>query len=454
MSAWMLTGTVRGSAILLAVVLADTLAGHFVRARGRRLWWALVPAAFLLPAWASLPFLDYRAADFTNHSLFSTPLAGPRFSIAEMRAAFLIIHPPFLQGGWDAWLSAIWLAGVLVSAVFVLAPTWRAHRAWSRLRFSTDAGLLGLLEDAKETAGVTAPIGLVVSEKVPAPALLGWLRPRLLLPRALAESAATLELKAIFLHELAHFRALDIPLNWLFTLARTLHWFNPLAHLANSAWARFREEAADENAICWLNECNSHGYGEILLKTLRQCSGGAPFGALAIGESLNQLKRRMLMIRLYPAKFRWNAPAWLATVLFAAVLAWLPTVSAQEDTAGAKKDAVAAMLPWLAEMDSGDYAKSWSDASSSFQKAVSSDQWVSMSQAVRTPLGKLISREQVSALYDESIPGPSGKTIPGPYVIAQFKTSFENLKYAVETVTFDKIDGTWREAGYYIKPGS
>jgi hypothetical protein len=39
-------------------------------------------------------------------------------------------------------------------------------------------------------------------------------------------------------------------------------------------------------------------------------------------------------------------------------------------------------------------------------------------------------------------------------VIAQFKTSFENLKYAVETVTFDKIDGTWREAGYYIKPGN
>ncbi len=145
--------------------------------------------------------------------------------------------------------------------------------------------------------------------------------------------------------------------------------------------------------------------------------------------------------------------AGILAVVFATVFAL--AVRAQDAAnAGAKKDATDAMLPWLAEMDSGDYAKSWSDASSSFQKAVSNDQWVSMSQSVRTPLGKLISREQVSALYDESIPGPGGKTIPGPYVIAQFKTSFENLKYAVETVTFDKIDGTWREAGYYIKPGN
>jgi beta-lactamase regulating signal transducer with metallopeptidase domain len=453
MSAWLLTGTVRGSALLLLVVLADALAGHFVRARGRRLWWALVPAAFLLPAWASLPVPHNPMDHFPDHSPFSVPLAGTPFSIAETGAG-AIIHSPLLRGGWAAWLPSIWLAGVMVSAVFVLVPTWRAHRAWSSLRFSTDSRLLGLLEDAKETAGVTAPIGLVVSEKVPAPALLGWLRPRLLLSRALAESAATLELKAIFLHELAHFRALDIPLSWLFVIVRTVHWFNPFAHLAARLWVHFREEAADETAIGWLTESTPAGYGEVLLKTLRQCSGGAPFGALAIGESLNQLKRRMLMIRLYPAKFRWNAPAWLATVLFAAVLAWLPTVSAQEDTAGAKKDATDAMLPWLAEMDSGDYAKSWSDASSSFQKAVSSDQWVSMSQAVRTPLGKLISREQVSALYNESIQGPGGKMIPGPYVIAQFKTSFENLKYAVETVTFDKIDGTWREAGYYIKPGN
>jgi hypothetical protein len=73
---------------------------------------------------------------------------------------------------------------------------------------------------------------------------------------------------------------------------------------------------------------------------------------------------------------------------------------------------------------------------------------------VRSPLGKLIARKQVSALYDATIQGAGDNKIAGPFVIAQFDTSFENLKYAVETVTFDKIDGSWRASGYYIKPGN
>ena len=43
--------------------------------------------------------------------------------------------------------------------------------------------------------------------------------------------------------------------------------------------------------------------------------------------------------------------------------------------------------------------------------------------------------------------------VKGDFVIAQFDSSFENMKYARETVTFEKeADGTWRAAGYYIKP--
>jgi beta-lactamase regulating signal transducer with metallopeptidase domain len=444
---WLLTVTVKGSLIFLLVVGADRVASHFMRAASRRIWWLLVAVAFLSPgtfwrSWAGPGQVD------EIMTYFSPAQAPGRTTFAQLDATFHQIVPQAAP-----YLFYAWLTGALASGLAILVPTWRAHRTWNGLRFSTDSRLLELLECAKAQAGATAPIGLVVSDKIPAPALLGWLRPRLLLPRTLVESGSARELRAVLLHELAHFRTLDIPVNWLFILVRTLHWFNPLAHFANAAWARFREEAADENAIRWLNEGDSRGYGEILLKTLGQCSGGAPAGALAIGESLNNLKRRLHMIRIHSTRTPRAALAATLTLFFAAIFALLPAISATDDVEAAKKDATDAMQPWLAEMDSGDYAKSWSDASSSFQKAVTSDKWVSLSQAVRGPLGKMVSREQVSALYDESIQGPGGKVIPGPYVIAQFKTSFENLTYAVETVTFDKIDGTWREAGYYIKPG-
>jgi hypothetical protein len=41
----------------------------------------------------------------------------------------------------------------------------------------------------------------------------------------------------------------------------------------------------------------------------------------------------------------------------------------------------------------------------------------------------------------------------GTFIVAQFETSFENMKFARETVCFEKeTDGTWHAAGYFIKP--
>jgi hypothetical protein len=131
----------------------------------------------------------------------------------------------------------------------------------------------------------------------------------------------------------------------------------------------------------------------------------------------------------------------------------LITRPAHADDAGdPKAAAVAAMMTWLQEIDQDKYAQSWSDASATFQKAVTSDGWTSALNSVRTPLGQCTDRKLASALHQTDIPSPSG-TIKGDFVVAQFDSSFDNLKYAVETVCFEKApDGTWKASGYYIKP--
>ena len=439
MSAWILAATLKGIFGYLLVAGADAMAARFMRAAPRRLWWVLIPLAFLLPVRipVSLP-AAYFPTDTVSTSSPTTPLSA--LSHEAGTAVFAISHPsPSLA----PWLFYLWLAGASLSGLAVIVPTVRVHRAWSHARLSTDSRLLNLLEDAKARAGVTAPIGLVVSDALPAPALLGWLRPRILLPRLIAENAPPAELQAILLHELAHFRTLDIPLNWLFVLARTVHWFNPFAWLAASAWARFREEAADETAIGWLRAPDPADYGEVLLKTLAQCSGGAtPFGALAIGESLSNLKRRMHMIRTYPTKSRRTGLAAVVTILLAVLVITVPATAQDDEAATAKKDAAAAMQTWLADLDAGDYAKCWHESAQDAQKAVTLEQWSTALNGARTPVGKLLSRKQVSILYQTVV--PHGTTITHTHmVIAQFDSSFENLKYAVETVAFEKeADGT------------
>ena len=110
--------------------------------------------------------------------------------------------------------------------------------------------------------------------------------------------------------------------------------------------------------------------------------------------------------------------------------------------------AVSSAERWLQLADGGRYAESWDEAAKLFRGAITKDQWRKSLDAVRKPLGKVVSRKLVSKTYTESLPGaPDGK-----YVVIQYETSFENKKSAMETVTpmLDE-DGRWRVSGYYIK---
>lgn len=108
----------------------------------------------------------------------------------------------------------------------------------------------------------------------------------------------------------------------------------------------------------------------------------------------------------------------------------------------------AAAQSWLAQIDSGNYAKSWKESSAYFRGAVTEKGWVDALNGARKPLGKLISRKLAKTQNARSLPGAPD----GNYVVMQFATGFENKKDAVETVTFMREkDGKWKAAGYYIK---
>ncbi len=113
-----------------------------------------------------------------------------------------------------------------------------------------------------------------------------------------------------------------------------------------------------------------------------------------------------------------------------------------------EKPAVASAERWLGLVDQAKYAESWREAATLFRNAVNKEQWEQTLQAVRKPLGKLVTREVKTKVYRTSLPGAPD----GEYVVIEFESSFENKKPAIETVTpmMDK-DGNWRVSGYYIK---
>lgn len=134
----------------------------------------------------------------------------------------------------------------------------------------------------------------------------------------------------------------------------------------------------------------------------------------------------------------------IGIVIGVALMAGLATAADPDK----EKAAAGAAEKWVALVDEGKYAESWKEAAEYFKNAVKLEQWEQSLQAVRKPLGKLVSRKVKSRSYKTALPGAPD----GEYVVIQFETSFENKKSAIETVTpiMDK-DGTWKVSGYYIK---
>lgn len=112
------------------------------------------------------------------------------------------------------------------------------------------------------------------------------------------------------------------------------------------------------------------------------------------------------------------------------------------------KTALSSAETWITLVDEGSYVESWNQAAGTFKNAVKEEQWLKSLQAVRAPLGQVISRELKTKSYHTSLPGAPD----GEYVVIQYETSFQNKKSAVETVTpmMDR-DGTWRVSGYFLK---
>ena len=114
----------------------------------------------------------------------------------------------------------------------------------------------------------------------------------------------------------------------------------------------------------------------------------------------------------------------------------------------AEKAAVESAQSWLELVDAGNYSQSWDEAAAYFKSAVSEADWEKAIQAVRPPLGKMVSRTIKSRQYMTSMAGAPD----GEYVVIQCESTFENKAHAIETITpmRDK-DGKWRVSGYYIK---
>lgn len=151
--------------------------------------------------------------------------------------------------------------------------------------------------------------GVYCAPDVSGPMVCGVLRPRILIPEALADS----DLTHILAHERAHIRRLDNLWRTLAILIACIHWFNPAVWLMLRAFLREAEAACDESVVSRLDAQGRSAYARALVDAAEtRAALASPLG----GGRLRSRVSRILTYR------RLTLASALGFLALAAALAW------------------------------------------------------------------------------------------------------------------------------------
>jgi TonB family protein len=226
-------------------------------------------------------------------------LPGTAFAIAGAM--------PGARPGWplESLLVAVWLAGLLVTMTHLIRQQVRFQRAMGRVRHYRDGcwradGRVGL------------------------PAVLGLLRPRIVLPEDFEQRYTTEQQQLVLRHERIHIARGDAWLNAMAAALRSVYWFNPLLHLAIARFRDDQEFSCDAQVLA-ARPAARRSYGEAMLNTqlaeARLPVGCHWFGTGGAGH--HPLKARIAMLsNPQPSKHRRRLAA-TALALMAVALSWL-----------------------------------------------------------------------------------------------------------------------------------
>ena len=199
----------------------------------------------------------------------------------------------------------------------------------------SDIKILNLLSDCEEKLKIKTRVELSCNPLLASPMLIGFFRPRIILP---AHEWEDKELSYIFVHELIHYKQRDMFYKWLIQIVVCVHWFNPFVYLLEKEVNKSCELSCDEKVISVLDDTARREYGDILISFLKSNNlYKSSLASVTLTEGAEQLKERLGAIM----KFRKKSKVIIAiTTIFtvaACVCFFVTGAYAAPSTANEKK---------------------------------------------------------------------------------------------------------------------
>ena len=148
-----------------------------------------------------------------------------------------------------AWLVEAWFIGVILFSVRTIGGVLVIEKLRRRAPVPLGEELLASCLALQKRMGISRAIQFCQSARAEAPAVIGWLRPVVLLPVTVLTGLTDEQLSAVVAHELAHIARLDAFVNLFQIAAETLLFYHPAIWWMNSRIRAEREHCCDDAAI-------------------------------------------------------------------------------------------------------------------------------------------------------------------------------------------------------------
>lgn len=241
------------------------------------------------------------------------------------------------------WLVRLWMAGVLLFSI-------RSAGGWilvQRLRRSASVpatgDLLDLCLSVQTRMKVRRAVRFCRSAVLHVPAVVGGLRPIVLLPVSALTGLSDMQIEAIVAHELAHVRRFDHLVNLFQVFAETVLFYHPAVWWVNRVIRAERENCCDDTAIAVCGDRVAYVRALTHLESLRV----TPQFALGVdGSPLKARVRRLLGMSEEREPVRAGGSALGAVIVAGLVLA-ATTLATGAKVQAQKSDAPAPEPPQI-----------------------------------------------------------------------------------------------------------
>lgn len=329
---WLLSASAQASVLVVLVAGVQLILGRWLSPSWRYALWGLVVARLLMPIAPASPWSVFNLlAEEPRPVIEPTAIAFEPLPVTAIEPVASLPTPtartlPIERSesiDWGRVLVWVWAGGAILFAVWVAGSHLQLARRIGRDRCEADTETDGLLDACREQMDLPRHVRIILTDAVTGPALMGVLRPRILIPPYLLTALSRDQLRHVLMHELAHLKRHDIAVNWLLIVLTALHWFNPLIWFAFHRLRSDREPLRDAMVLRRTDTDANRDYGRTIIRVLEELTRprlGNP--ALAgITESRRQMRRRIRLIADFGRRPRkWLAAVGVLTLLFLAAI--------------------------------------------------------------------------------------------------------------------------------------